>query len=136
MTDPSRPLPPLPTQEQINYKLVWVGEQMRHAKENLRQAMRLKAEKVRDATVVEATSFIEGTGAMDLRKWQARLVAADAQYEVGCADAEVEAAKTALFNLRDELNAAQTMSANIRSEVQLERSTPNVPQDHRMRVAS
>lgn len=135
MTDPSRPLPPLPTQEQINHKLVWVGEQMRATKEQLRLTMRHRAEKVRDATIVEATAFINGTGAMDLRKWQARLEAADAQYEVGCAEAEVEATRTALFNLRDELNAAQTMSANIRAEISLERSTPNVPSGP-MRVAS
>lgn len=132
----STPLPPLPTQEEINRKLVWLSQQLDSAKEAMRVAIQNHAVRVRDATLIEAEAFMTAEGAMDLRKWVARAAAADAQFEVGVALAEVEAAKAHLWNLREQTGLTQTLSANVRAEVQLERSTPNVPSStDRMRAA-
>jgi hypothetical protein len=72
---------------------------------------------VREATRTEASAFITADGAMDIRKWKAREASADAQFEVGVALAEMEAARARLFNLRDQLGATQTLSANVRAEI-------------------
>lgn len=113
----TEPLPPLPTQEEINRKLIWLENQLKPAVTDLRRAIANHAEKVKDATLTEARAFIQAEGAMDLRKWVAREAAADAHYEVGIAEAEMEAAKALLWNLRSRVGVTQTLSANVRTEL-------------------
>jgi hypothetical protein len=108
---------PLTGQAEINQKLIYTMQQLDSAREDLRKAITEHAEKVRIATRTEAAAFINATGAMDLRKWEARQAAADAQFEVGVALAQMEAARARLFNLRDQLGATQTLSANVRAEI-------------------
>jgi hypothetical protein len=117
MTEPM--IPAVPTQEQINLKLIWLSRQLDVAREELRTAIQEHAEKVRIATRTEAAAFINADGSMDLRKWKARDAAADATFEVGIALANVEASRARVFNLRDQLGATQTLSANIRAEIGL-----------------
>ena len=107
----------LPSQESINQKLVWVMKQLDVARDDLEKSIVAHAEKVRIATRTEASAFITAEGTMDIKKWKARDAAADAQYEVGVALATLEAARARLFNLRDQLNATQTLSANVRAEI-------------------
>jgi hypothetical protein len=111
------PLPPLPTQAQINARLTYIQNDLDTAREELREAIIAHAAAVRTATLTEAETFMRATGAMDLRKWVARKAAADDQFQVGVALATLEAARARLFNLRDQLNATQTLSANVRAEL-------------------
>lgn len=113
----AQPLPPLPTQAQINARLTYIQNDLDTAREELREAIIAHAAAVRTATLTEAETFMRATGAMDLRKWAARKAAADDQFQVGLALASLEAARARLFNLRDQLNATQTLSANVRAEL-------------------
>lgn len=113
----TEPFPALPTQEQINHKLLWIQRQLDVARDELQAAIEAHAAAVKKATLTEAGAFMKADGAMDLRKWIGRAAAADDQFQVGVALAKVEASKARLYNLRDQLNATQTLSANVRAEI-------------------
>ncbi len=109
----------IPTVGGTAEKLVWLDQQLKPARDELRRAIVALAAAQKRATLVEAEAFISETGAMDLRKWKAREAAADAQYEVGCAEAVVAAARTYCYNLSTSVSVAQSLGAILRSEMSL-----------------
>jgi hypothetical protein len=111
------PLPPLPTQEQVTRRLIWLNSELDPAKEDLRRAMEEHAKKVKRATLIEAEAWATAEGTQDAKKWLARAAAADAQYEVGIALAAVKAADAHLWNLKEQIGSTQTLAANVRAEM-------------------
>lgn len=71
----------------------------------------------RDAEVAFARAFLQGEGAMDARRQQAMLAAADKRFGADLAERKVSSCKEAIRALHLKIDVGRTASANVRAEL-------------------
>ncbi|WP_326643041.1 hypothetical protein OG884_06200 [Streptosporangium sp. NBC_01755] len=103
---------------QLNGIIIAISREGRDRVEELKKLNTKAAEARANAEVVFARAFMNADGRpMDERRQIAMLAAADARYKADLADREVAALKKAIDSGRDDMEAARTISANVRDEL-------------------
>jgi uncharacterized protein (DUF2141 family) len=92
-------------------------QRMRHAKvqelENLTVAL---GEAKKEATTVHAKAFLNATGQPSERTQEAKLAAAEAEFQVDVAEAALAACKAAMRVLEDDWDSCRTIAADQRAK--------------------
>lgn len=105
------------TLDQLVQLMIRIQGIRRRRVRELRELRVALAAKIRDQEVAHAGAFLGADGAMDLRKQEAVLAAAEAKFQTAVAEAEVESCRESIKILIDDWDTCRTASANKRSEM-------------------
>ena len=112
----------LPTQQQVVLRLAELSRLLDHKTQEIRdldeKAVRAKAQYERSF----ARTFLDTTGAVDVRKQTAVLETSDLRLEMELADVLVRAAREAIRTLRDQLDVGRSLNAATRAQSQADGS--------------
>lgn len=112
----------LPTQQQVVLRLAELSRLLDHKTQEIRdldeKAVRAKAQYERAI----ARTFLDTTGAVDVRKQTAVLETSDLRLEMELADVLVRAAREAIRTLRDQLDVGRSLNAATRAQSQADGS--------------
>ena len=112
----------LPTQQQVVLRLAELSRLLDHKTQEIRdldeKAVRAKAKYER----AFARTFLDTTGAVDVRKQTAVLETSDLRLEMELADVLVRAAREAIRTLRDQLDVGRSLNAATRAQAQADGS--------------
>ena len=112
----------LPTQQQVVLRLAELSRLLDHKTQEIRdldeKAVRAKAKYER----AFARTFLDTTGAVDVRKQTAVLETADLRLDMELADVLVRAAREAIRTLRDQLDVGRSLNAATRAQSQADGS--------------
>ena len=112
----------LPTQQQVVLRLAELSRLLDHKTQEIRdldeKAVRAKAKYER----AFARTFLDTTGAVDVRKQTAVIETSDLRLEMELADVLVRAAREAIRTLRDQLDVGRSLNAATRAQAQADGS--------------
>ena len=112
----------LPTQQQVVLRLAELSRLLDHKTQEIRdldeKAVRAKAQY--ESSI--ARTFLDTTGAVDVRKQTAVLETADLRLDMELADVLVRASREAIRTLRDQLDVGRSLNAATRAQAQADGS--------------
>lgn len=105
------------TAQQVVANLTQLTEELRRTVLAFRTAERDAAEKRHAADMVESRAFLQATGAMDLRKHEARVAADGAEQAALVSEALVRVLRAEIRSIETRIEVGRTYGATVRAEL-------------------
>lgn len=106
----------LPTPNEATRQLVALAKEYNRVLRQYGEVQKVAAAARSDAVKAEAQAFLTAEGAMDMRKWQARLDASDELFQADLAERIVYVIRERMRHLEIRIEVGRTIAATAREE--------------------